>query len=272
VVTSFEFALHPVGPMVQLGLFFVDVVRGESALKFAPDYLSELPESTTWIIAVGLSAPPEPFVPEEHRFKLGHAVIVVGYGSPAEHAKVVGPLRNAIKPLFELVTPIPFVALQQMLNNASHWGTYAYEKALYLDSFSDAAIAVIGEHVPKKKSPLSFAPTFALDGKFCAKADADTAFGGSRSGGYVFNIAAQAPPEAVELYEADRTWVRNFWDAMRPHARGSGSYVNFIADAEEDRVRATYGPEKYARLAEIKRRWDPDNAFHLNANIKPAPP
>ena len=71
-------------------------------------------------------------------------------------------------------------------------------------------------------------------------------------------------------YEAERTWVRNFWDAMRPHATGSGSYVNFIADAEEDRVKATYGPEKYARLAEIKRRWDPDNAFHLNANIKPA--
>jgi FAD/FMN-containing dehydrogenase len=271
VVTSFEFALHPVGPMVQLGLFFVEVGGGEPALKFARNYLSELPENTTGFIAVGLSAPPEPFVPEEHRFKLGHAVIVVGYGSPEEHAKAVDPLRNAIKPLFELVTPIPFVALQQMFNNAMHWGTYAYEKALYLDSLSDPAIAAIGEHVPKKKSPISFAPTFALDGKFRAKADADTAFGGNRSRGYVFNIAAHAPPEARELYEVDRTWVRNFWEAMRPHARGSGSYVNFIADAEEDRVKAAYGLEKYARLAEIKRRWDPDNAFHLNANIKPAP-
>jgi hypothetical protein len=58
---------------------------------------------------------------------------------------------------------------------------------------------------------------------------------------------------------------------MRPHARGSGSYVNFISDAEEDRVKATYGPEKNAHLAEIKRRWDPENALHLNANIKPAP-
>jgi FAD/FMN-containing dehydrogenase len=270
VVTSFEFALHPVGPMVQLGLFFVDVADGEPALKFARNYLSELPENATSFINVGLSAPPEPFVPEEHRFKPGHAVIVVGYGSPEEHAKAVGPLRSAIKPLFELVTPIPFVALQQMIDSATPWGTHAYEKALYLDSLSDPAIAVIGAHVPKKKSPVSFAPTFTLDGKYLAKTDADTAFGGSRSAGYVFNIAAHTPPDAPEMYEADRTWVRNFWEAMRPHARGSGSYVNFIADADEDRVKAAYGPVKYARLAEIKRRWDPDNAFHLNANIKPA--
>jgi FAD/FMN-containing dehydrogenase len=271
VVTSFEFALHPVGPMVQLGLFFVEVARGESALKSARDALAALPQDATWFMAVGLNAPPEPFVPEEHRLKPGHAILVVGYGSPEEHAKAVGPLRNAIRPLFELVTPIPFVALQQMFNHGAPWGSYAYEKALYLDSLSDGAIGVIGEHVPKKTSPMSFAPTFALDGKYCAKADADTAFGGSRSGGFVFNISAQAPPGARELYQADRTWVRNFWDAMRPLARGSGSYVNFIAEADEDRVKATYGPEKYARLAKVKRRWDPDNAFHLNANIKPAP-
>jgi hypothetical protein len=189
-----------------------------------------------------LSAPPEPFVPEEHRFKNGHALIVVGYGSPEDHARVITPVREGMKPLFELVTPIPFVALQQMLNESSRWGTLAYEKARYLDSLSDAAIAVIGEHAPKKKSPLSFLPTFRLDGKYLARSDADSAFGGSRSGGYVLNIAAHAPPGAPrDLYEADRAWVRSFWDAMRPHATGSGSYVNFMTDVEEDRVKAAYG-------------------------------
>jgi FAD/FMN-containing dehydrogenase len=73
------------------------------------------------------------------------------------------------------------------------------------------------------------------------------------------------------VYEADRTWVRNFWDAMRPHATGSGGYVNFMAEADEDRVRASYGEAKYQRLARIKRQYDPDNVFHLNANIKPEP-
>lgn len=210
-------------------------------------------------------------MPEEHRFKNGHALIVVGFGSPEDHARAIAPVREGMKPLFELVTPIPFVALQQMLNKSSHWGTLAYEKALYLGALSDAAIAVIAEHAPKKKSPLSFVPTFRLDGKYLARRDADSAFGGRRSGGYVLNIAAHAPPgSSRDLYEADRAWVRSFWDAMRPHATGSGSYVNFMADIEEDRVKAAYGPEKYARLAHVKRAWDPDNVFHLNVNIKPA--
>ena len=84
----------------------------------------------------------------------------------------------------------------------------------------------------------------------------------------MFNIEAAAP--TPELYDADRAWVRNFWDAMRPHASDSGGYVNFMSESEESRVQSAYGAQKYARLARIKREWDPDNVFHLNANIKPA--
>ena len=75
---------------------------------------------------------------------------------------------------------------------------------------------------------------------------------------------------AGELYEADRQWVRTFWSDLVPHAVGVGSYVNFLTDQEEDRVRSAYGPDKYARLAELKGRYDPENVFHLNANIRPA--
>ena len=271
VVTEFEFALHPMGPLVNLGLFFAGLDDGTDALKFCREYVDQLPEDATAFLALGLSAPPEPFVPEPYRFKIGNALIVVGFGSPEAHARTIAPAREGMKPLFELVTPIPFVALQQMFNASAEWGSLAYEKALYLDTLSDAAIATIGEYAPKKKSPLSFLPTFGFGGRYRAKGDADTAFGGSRSAGYVFNIAAHCRPGSPrELYEADRAWVRSFWDAMRPHAAGGGSYVNFMADADEDRVKAAYGPEKYARLARIKREWDPDNTFHLNVNIKPA--
>jgi len=166
------------------------------------------------------------------------------------------------------VTPIPYVALQQMFNKSTVWGTFGYEKALYLDELSDAAIAVIGEHVPKKISPISFCPTFTMTGAYRARGDADTAFGGSRSARYVFNIEGAGADRAT--YEAERTWVRNFWDAMRPHATGSGGYINFLAEADEDRVRASYGEAKYQRLARVKAEYDPTNVFHLNANIKPA--
>ena len=268
VVTSFEFALHPVGPMVNLGLLFYGLDSGTAALRCARDHIEGLPVDTIAFLAIGLSAPPAPFVPEAHRGRLGHALLVVGYGPAEAHQAALAPIRAAIPPLFELVTPIPFVALQQMFNESATWGSLAYEKALYLDELSDAAIAVIGEHVPKKCSPLSFCPTFTLSGAYRTPGDADTAFGGSRAARYVFNVEAAAADR--ETYEADRAWVRNFWDAMRPHASGAGGYLNFMAEADEDRVRASYGELKYQRLARIKAHWDPDNVFRLNANIRPA--
>jgi FAD/FMN-containing dehydrogenase len=118
---------------------------------------------------------------------------------------------------------------------------------------------------------MSIMPGFPLGGAYHDVADADTAFGGSRAAKWCINIAASAPEP--DLLATDRAWVRAFWDALQPHASGSGSYVNFIADtADESRVRASYGEAKYDRLARIKAQYDPDNVFHKNANIKPAVP
>ncbi len=268
VVTSFEFALHEVGPMVNLGLFFWGLDKGTEALRFSRDFIKTLPTDTAAFLAVALSAPPAPFVPEQHHFATGHALLVVGLGSPEAHGAAVAPIREAVPPLFELVTPMPYVALQQLFNEGALWGTLGYEKALYLDELSDDALAVIAEYAPKKNSPEAFCPTFLLTGAFLDKKDDETAFGGARTDGFVFNIAGDS--HDTEAYEAGRVWVRAFWDAMRPFASGSGGYINFQADADEDRVRSSYGAEKYARLAHLKTVWDPKNIFHLNANIKPA--
>ena len=203
VVTSFEFALHPVGPMIHLGLFFFGLENGAEALRFAREYVKTLPADATAFLAIGLSAPPAPFVPEEHRGRIGHALLVAGFGSAEAHQQAVAPIRQAVTPLFELVTPMPFVALQQMFNESARPGErLGYEKALYLDELSDAAIAVIGEHVPRKTSPLSFCPTFTLSGAYRSAGDDDTAFGGGRAAAYVFNIEAAALDQAT--YEADR--------------------------------------------------------------------
>jgi hypothetical protein len=254
--------------MVNLGLFFWGLDKGTEALQFSREFVKTLPADAAAFLAVALSAPPAPFVPEQHHFATGHALLVVGFGSPEEHADVVAPIRGAVAPLFELVTPMPYVALQQMFNEGAAWGMLGYEKALYLDELSDDALAVIAEYAPTKNSPEAFCPTFLLTGAFLDKKENDTAFGGGRTEGYVLNIAGDS--RTTEAYEAGRVWVRSFWESMRPHARGSGGYINFQSDVDEDRVRSSYGAEKYARLAQIKREWDPNNLFHLNANIKPA--
>jgi FAD/FMN-containing dehydrogenase len=269
VVTSFEFAVHPVGPTVNLALFFWGLDKGAEALAFSRDFIPTLPEDATGFLAMALSAPPAPFVPEQYRLQTGHALLVAGFGSPEAHAAAVAPVRKAVPPLFELVTPLPYVALQQTFNDSAPWGLMGYEKALYLDELSDAVIAAIGEFAPKKRSPLTFCPTFAMTGEYSRRAEDATAFGGSRAVRYVFTISDNAPTR--ELYEADREWVRNFYAAVRPLAKSSATYVNFMAEADEDRVRASYGG-KYERLARIKAAWDPDNVFHLNANIRPASP
>jgi hypothetical protein len=269
VVTEFEFALHEVGPLVQLGLFFWGADQGVEALRVSRDIVAGLPEGVGALIA-GLSAPPAPFVPQEHQLAPGFALLIGSFGSPEEHAEIVAPVREALAPLFELVTPIPYTQLQKMFDEGNAWGTHAYEKALYLDELSDEVIAIFADQLPRKASPLSFVPVFPLDGAYADVGEEDTAFGGSRSARFVFNIAAICP--VPELLEADRAWVRGFWEALRPHASSAGSYVNFMTDIEEDRVRAAYGAAKYDRLSRIKADYDPDNVFHLNANIKPLVP
>ncbi len=181
---------------------------------------------------------------------------------------MIQPIRETVPPLFELVTPIPYAQLQQMFDVGNPWGILGYEKALSLDGLSDGAIAVFTEHLPRKASPLSFVPVFVLGGAYGRIAEDETSFGGSRAARFVFNMAAICP--APELLEADRAWVRSFWEALRPYASGAGSYVNFMSADEEDRVRVSYGAAKYERLARIKAEYDPDNVLHLNMNIKPA--
>lgn len=267
VVTEFEFRLHPVGPMVHLGLLFVEQERAAHALRAARDWFDAVPEGISPAVAC-ISAPPMPFVPEEHHFRRGVGVIVVGFGSAEEHAAAVVPLREALDPLFEVLTPIPYVGLQQMLDEAEPWGIHAYTKGLYLDIMPDEVVDTLAERLPGMTSPLSEVLIFPFGGAYAEVGEDDTAFGGSRGLRYIIAIEAIAPDSAT--LAVDRQWVRDTWDALRPAAVGSGSYVNLMAEAPEDALRSAYGPRKFERLARIKAQYDPSNVFHVNANIKPA--
>ncbi|MEI8407984.1 MULTISPECIES: FAD-binding oxidoreductase [unclassified Kribbella] len=268
VVTEFEFRLHEAGPMVQFGLLFWDIAQGPEVLRLAREVLAKLPPDVN-IILGGLNAPPAPFVPEQHHFQPGYAMVVTGFGSPEEHEQVLAELRTALPPLVEFASPMPYTALQQLLDEGNAWGFHCYDKGLYLDDLSDEAIQVITEHMPLKQSPASVLLFYRLDQAYTAVDDDATAFSGARAPGYAAFLIAVCP--TPEMLEHDRAWVRSFAEALRPYSRGLGSYVNAIGDenAGEDRVRASYGA-KYDRLAAIKAQYDPDNLFHRNANIRPA--
>jgi FAD/FMN-containing dehydrogenase len=265
VVTEFEFQLHPVGPLVHLGMFFFELDRAEEAIRLGRKFFADSPRNSGGAM-VGVNAPPAPFVPEEAHFAPGVALVVAGFGSAAEHAALIEPLREA-GPLFEYVTPLPYVALQQMLDEGAPWGVHAYAKGLYLDELPDEAIDVIAERLRAKPSPMSQLLVFPLGGAFGDVPDDATAFGGRRSTQFAVVIDAAVPDPL--MFDAERQWARSTWDAVRPFAADVGTYVNMMAEFEEDRVRASYGA-KYERLSLIKAVYDPRNVLHGNANIKPA--
>jgi FAD/FMN-containing dehydrogenase len=267
VVTSFEFRLHPEGPLVHLALSFWDVKHGPECFRVARDLVPGLPDQLGMFLAA-LNAPPAPFVPEEYRGLPGYAVLIVDHGDGSAGAWAAGEVRAATRPQFHFDTPMPYTSLQQMFDESSPWGIRGYEKAVYLDELTDPVIDVIARYFPEKASPMSFMPTFVLGGEYARHSDSETAFGGSRSTRYALNIAAVAPD--ADLLDADRAWARAFWADLVPHAGTVASYVNFMSEFEDDRVMAAYGKEKYERLAQIKAKYDPDNVFHLNANIRPA--
>ena len=265
VVTSFEFALHPVDPMIHFAIMFWALDQGRDALRQARAVISTLPRSVNIIVA-GLNAPPEPFVPQEHQGKLGIGLLVAGFGSPEEHEQVLTRLR-AMPPLFEFVTPMPYVALQQMLDEANAWGQYDYDKGSYVEDLSDEIIEVVAEHLPRKTSPGSILLFYRLDGAYSAVDEEATAFSGGRSPRYSVFVIAVCPTS--EVLAIDRAWVRGFHAALQPYGL-EGTYVNALTGGEDQAaIRDAYGKVKYERLAEVKRSYDPGNVFHRNANITP---
>jgi FAD/FMN-containing dehydrogenase len=267
VVTEFEFQLHPVGPLAQLGMFFWDLDDGESALALAQQVTADLPPRMGSLIFGG-NAPPAPFVPEEHHFRPGFGLIVAAFGADAEHARLAGQIRSALPPLVEFIAPIPYTGLQQIIDEAAPWGILAYQKALYLDALSPEVISIITAQMPRKQSPMSQLLAIPMGGAFCQVPDEATAFSGSRAPCVVVAAAAFAPEPG--LLAADRDWARQLWAGLLPYSQGPGSYVNLMTDYDADRVRASYGPAKYQRLAQVKAAYDPGNVFHRNANIDPA--
>ena len=266
VVTEFEFRLHEVGPIVQFAMLAVEQDRAAHALRAARDLAAGLGRTVSPAI-VCAAAPPAPFVPAEHHFAPVVTMILVGFGDPAEHAAAVAAARDALQPLFDVVTPMPYVALQQMLDEGNPWGTRSYTKGLYLDALTESAVDALVDRLAARRSNQSEILIAPIGEGFADVPDDATAFGGSRSMRFVLAIECKADDE--ETFVNDRQWVRETWDALRPAAAHDGAYVNLNSEFAGDSLRNTYGAAKFDRLRRIKAIYDPTNVFRHNANIPP---
>jgi FAD/FMN-containing dehydrogenase len=264
VVTEFRFRCHEVGPMIDFALFFWGLDQGAEAWRCMREVSATLPRELSPILGA-INAPPAPFVPEVHQLQPGYAMMIAGFGSPEQHAVAVEQVRAQCPPLFDLVTPMPFAALSEMFDEANGWGQYYYEKSVYLAELTDDVMGVVTEQSPAKTSPLSIALLYRLDETYSEVSEEDTAFSGGRTPRWAAFLVANTQ-DATAL-PGERAWVRTFYEALRPLSMGDTAYVNAMSEDEPDRVRASYGPAKYTRLAAIKAEYDPDNAFHRNINI-----
>ena len=263
VVTSFEFRLHPVGPVVG-GLMGFPLDRGRDVLRRYRTWAAEVPDEFTTIAAV-ITAPPAPFIPPD---LVGQKVVGVAgcwCGEPGAGQTALGPLR-ALGPAFDVFGPMPYPALQAMLDEGAPHGIRSYTRSGYLADLSDGAIEAALEHGATMRSPFSQLHLHHMGGAVARVGEDDTAFGNRRAA-YAYNVNTMwMDPSEDAVQEASN---REFSSALAPFSTG-GVYVNFLGNEGEARIRAAYGDAKFQRLAELKRRFDPDNLFRLNQNIPPA--
>jgi hypothetical protein len=162
---------------------------------------------------------------------------------------------------------MPYVSLQSMLDGDAPWGLQNYWKSAYLAGIGDDAIETIIEHAGSRiSSPLSQVHIQHLQGAVGRVGEADTAFS-HRNAAFVVNIVSKWRDTMQS--EKHIQWTRDLAAAIDPFSTG-GVYVNFLGNEGDSRIRAAYGPEKYHRLSELKKRYDPANFFRLNQNIVPA--
>ena len=175
------------------------------------------------------------------------------------------PLKDLGDPIADLIGPMPYTMMQSLIDALWERGAHNYFRSSYVDELDDQAIeATLGRH-HAKPSPNSEIHFHHFGGAVARVGEDDTAFAG-RGSQYVLNVIARSP--GGDGFAANVEWARGTTDALAPVSR-EGAYTNFMGDASDERLRASYGQAKYDRLVALKRRYDPTNVFRLNQNITP---
>jgi FAD/FMN-containing dehydrogenase len=255
VITSFEYKLHPIGPTIVGGLVIHPFARAADALKFYRELMRSAPDELT-AAAVLLTGP-------DGQKACG---IAAAYsGTVEDGVKAVEPIKQFGPPVLDVLGPIPYVGQQSLIDQAMPPNVLNYWKADFIRELSDALIQTAVDAYSRVPSPMSSILFFPIHGVASRVAPDATAYPhrtGIHMGIYsLWKDPAQNAPNIA--------WVRQTWDAIQPFVPG-GVYVNELGDDEgDDRVRQAYGGN-YDRLSRIKAKYDPQNLFQLNANIRPA--
>ncbi len=264
IATRLEFQLHEMPPTVFGGLIFWAPENGPELMRIYNDTCKTMPDDVNTILAY-LHAPPFPFVPEQYHFKPGYAVIAVALDQ-AVGERVLGPLRAFGPPLFEMLAPLPYhPAIQTLFDPALPPGTKAYINGHYFTELSGDLIKAIHEQTAQMPAGHSQMLFLQLGGAMGRVPEDKTAFGG-RGAGFLsmfVGIWEEAGDRAPTV-----AWSRGFTQATEPLSQGS-TYINLADTQSEDRVIRGYGRAKYDKLARVKAKYDPENVFRLNQNIRP---
>jgi FAD/FMN-containing dehydrogenase len=267
VVTSYEFRLHPLGPVVLAGLVLHPIDEAKDLIRAYRDYVETAPEELATATAIFM-APPAPFVPQHLHGKPVLGMVAMYVGDADEGHDIVAPLKELGPPAVDLIQPMPYTAFQAILDPTAPWGLLNYNRGEYLAGLSDAAIDTYVEHTTEiaRVSPWTQTIVFRHGGAV-SRIPEDANAASHRDAAYIAHpIACWEDPVDSDRYI---DWIRGFSEAMHPYTSG-GVYLNMEPDAREERVRAGYGAEKYAKLVALKDKWDPGNLFRVNQNIKPS--
>jgi FAD/FMN-containing dehydrogenase len=263
VVTHFTFKLHKVGPSVICGILMWPIERATEAWDAYAEIADSAPDELGCTLGM-MRAPAAPFVEESLHGKLVAGFFFCWTGAAERAESVVAPFLER-RPPVRCIGPLPYVSLQKMVDFLSPHGRRSYCKAGYTKALSAPFAAATVENIGRSVSPFSQAEFVLLGGAMARVPEEATAFG-DRSGRLLYNVVVNWTDRAEDA--ANRDWATTFFEALQPFST-STVYVNFLGDEGGDRIRAAYG-EKYERLAQIKRRYDPENFFNSNQNIVPA--
>jgi hypothetical protein len=233
-------------------------------LRFYREWVQDAPDELTTLVNL-LTAPPAPFLPEEWHGKPLVAIIGVHSGSVADGERAMAPLRELGDPVADLMGPLPYTAMQSLIDPLYGSGAHNYFKSGWLGGLDDAAIDTLVRHHGTVTSPMTEIHVQHIGGAV-ARVPADATAFGDRSAPFLLNIVARTP--TADGYDDAVAWAQGLHGEMAPSLTG-GTYVNFLSNEGDERVRAAYG-DKYDRLVALKDEYDPTNLFRLNQNIAPS--